>query len=102
LGYLQLLPFVLPITWHTILPKDPIVTSGMDPSSLSGDVENPNEYTALPTQEDDEVSESSTGYPRGQVSISLQEKWEIVSPLLIRYMLPLCEPVRRPEVYSEY
>ncbi|KAJ7120975.1 batten's disease protein Cln3 [Mycena epipterygia] len=49
-------------------------------------------YTPLATAEDDMVGEeegSSPSGPKHNVSLSASDKWRLVRPLLVRYMLPL-------------
>lgn len=51
-------------------------------------------YTPL-AAEDDMVGEeegSSPSGPKANVSLSASDKWRLVRPLLLRYMLPLCKP----------
>lgn len=50
-------------------------------------------YTSLATAEEEltgEEEDSLASVPKYNVSLSASDKWRIVRPLLIRYMLPLC------------
>lgn len=48
-------------------------------------------YAAIPTtDEDDATTPAEVLFPKLKTSLSLQAKWQIVSPLLTKYMLPLC------------
>jgi battenin len=91
------LPFVLPLVWFLLLP---LSASNLDPSvdpagtfqtSISRE-----DYVAVPTDEVDDGNPISpalnpeTPMP-AKTSLSLQDKWHIVKPLLGKYMLPLCE-----------
>lgn len=85
----QCLPFVIPLTFFFVLP----------PSSSSNEDEDetlPVFYTALQTADDDGEEEGS--FPAGpkHISLSPADKLELVKPLLLKYMLPLCTSFQRP------
>lgn len=77
------MPLVIPIAYYVILPL-PEAFASVNISSLEEleeEVDAP--YVALPTDED--VPET----PKAYVSLTLSDKWILVKPLLLRYMLPL-------------
>jgi battenin len=87
-----MLPFIIPLTYFCILPPAGGYSAMVDSRvSWTG---SGSEYTALP---EDEI-ESEGVMPVGVASmivpmpgLSSADKWRLVRPLLIKYMLPLCE-----------
>ncbi|KAI0342458.1 batten's disease protein Cln3 [Trametopsis cervina] len=82
-GLSTVMPLVIPIAYYVILPL-PEAFASVNISSLEEleeEVDAP--YVALPTDED--VPET----PKAYVSLTLSDKWILVKPLLLRYMLPL-------------
>ena len=96
----QLLPFIIPITHQWLLPhRSLFVTIGEDILPPLSPVQ---PYAPVSTRDDEEDEEeplddqdaplNSSAYKSAQtVSLSLQDKWRLVRPLLLRYMLPLCK-----------
>ncbi|ELU38322.1 BTN1 protein [Rhizoctonia solani AG-1 IA] len=91
-GLSALLPFAIPLTYFFVLPPPgdytTVVGSGVEWNNPGS------EYTALPG--DDTEAEDNT--PIGVASavnplpgLSSSDKWRLVRPLLLKYMLPLCE-----------
>ena len=97
-SYSQILPFVIPITYFLILPR-PDRFVGRDFSvAEEDDFDNAPmtaSYTPLPRGEEDAVSvtESET-VVKTPVALSMEDKWRLAKPMLIKYMLPLCESLR--------
>ncbi|KAH7921472.1 batten's disease protein Cln3 [Leucogyrophana mollusca] len=100
-GLSAVLPFVVPLVYFFVLPRPGVF---LHPISQS--------YTAIPSDEatiDAEVEtsplygaeESSLGgaedsndvsiNPKVAVSLSAADKWRLVRPMLVKYMLPLCK-----------
>jgi hypothetical protein len=52
-----------------------------------------NGYAAIPTNDDDSNILAEVPLIKPKTSLSLRAKWEIVSPLLTKYMLPLCTSI---------
>ena len=48
------------------------------------------EYTQLPVSEEDAEAVAETA-PLKTKALSFKEKWELLKPMLPRYMLPLCK-----------
>ncbi|EIN10244.1 batten's disease protein Cln3 [Punctularia strigosozonata HHB-11173 SS5] len=89
-GLSTIMPFVIPLTYFFILPSSNSVA--VHTASNSG-TEIP--YAPLTTTEDEEVLGSDppiVATLEGEsvtVALSAEEKWHLVRPLLLRYMLPL-------------
>ncbi|KAJ7242064.1 batten's disease protein Cln3 [Mycena rebaudengoi] len=93
-GMSSVMPFIIPLTYYFLLPPTSafIASSGAyeddPPSAIPSNVP----YTPLATAEDDLVGEeegSSPSGPKQNVSLSPSDKWRLVRPLLVKYMLPL-------------
>lgn len=98
-GVSCILPSVIPIAYFFLLPKSEMFFSVTAPaSSLTEGAESGQAYEPLATAEDEEdvelEGEEEHSFPSGLKhtgSLSMQDKWRLVKPLLARYMLPLCE-----------
>lgn len=94
----QVLPLVIPLAYYLLLPKParfaalPIPSADEEDFVRSGVAA---EYTPLPTDDDDVpvVAKSPT-------ALSVGDKWHLVKPLLMRYMLPLCTHLSSGSEYS--
>lgn len=92
----QVMPFIIPLTYFYLLPHNSAFIS-LSPAdyeestSLGGASSLP--YTPLPSAEDEDGEEEGSlpPGPRKGVSLSPSDKWRLVRPLLLKYMLPLCE-----------
>jgi len=85
-------PCVVFFGYYGLLPHSSAFLYSSSPNSFD-DQSNPSTlpYTPLATTEDD-VGEEEGVLPRGSiksVSLSASDKWRIVQPLLLKYMLPL-------------
>lgn len=85
---------IIPLTYFFLLPH----LRTFSDVAFSSEVEQDVEYTPLPVHEaEEEVEEEDlrTVVERPDklynVTLSLQDKWTLVKPLLMKYMLPLCE-----------
>jgi battenin len=77
------MPLVIPITYYFLLPHPETFASVPILSTYEEeDVDTP--YTPLPIDDDAIV------VSKASVALSFEDKWELVKPLLLRYMLPLC------------
>ncbi|KAJ7216500.1 batten's disease protein Cln3 [Mycena pura] len=93
-GMSSLMPFIIPLTYVYLLPRPATFLASPDayddhhpPTSTSS-----MPYTPLTTDEDDMVGEEESSSPPGSkhnVSLSPSDKWRIVRPMLLKYMLPL-------------
>lgn len=86
----QVLPFILPLAYFLLLPRP---AAFMHQSSSTS-------YTLVPaddleTEIDDDLSAQddveSRVEPKVTVRLSAADKWRLVKPMLLKYMLPLCE-----------
>lgn len=76
------MPLVIPIAYYFILPQPEAFTFINTSSFEEEEVDAP--YAPLPTDED------AIDVRKTSVSLTLEDKWVLVKPLLLRYMLPLC------------
>ena len=77
------MPLVIPVAYYFILPHPEVFASVPNLSSYEEeDVDAA--YTPLP------MDEGVTDVPKSSVALSFEDKWELVKPLLLKYMLPLC------------
>ncbi|PFH53474.1 hypothetical protein AMATHDRAFT_54557 [Amanita thiersii Skay4041] len=91
-GMSSVLPLVIPLSYLFLLPKPSAFLASHtidDPSSPTG-MGGSMTYTSLPMAED-EIGEEEGALPRSKkgVVLSANDKWRLVRPLLLRYMLPL-------------
>jgi hypothetical protein len=87
----QLLPFVLPLTYWTILPRPQTVKALTEEEVATSPIQT---YAPIPTEENDD--EGGLGQAPGTrhtpySHLTIQDKWNLAKPLLLLYMLPLCE-----------
>ncbi|TFK53001.1 batten's disease protein Cln3 [Heliocybe sulcata] len=84
-GLSAVMPFVIPLTYLFFLPRRDLFTSEEDTSLRAP-------YTPLPAS-DVRTEESAATAPVPSeamiVALSLDDKWRLVKPMLVRYMLPL-------------
>ena len=93
------MPFLIPLTYFFLLPHSsaflfPVTPTVHDdyftpPPALSA-----LPYTPLGAADDDEEGEEEGTYAPGPtkgVHLTVADKVRLVSPLLLKYMLPLCE-----------
>ncbi len=88
---MQVLPLTIPIAYFLLLPN-PSSFTGADIYEDSDDTSGQTSalpYAPLPTSEDEQLTLLS-GSEKG-VALSAGDKWYLVKPMLVRYMLPLCE-----------
>lgn len=90
------MPFILPLTYYFLLPHSTAFVGPLLPEydgDGSSGVASSLPYTRLATE--DEVGEEGS-LPAGSktgIALSASDKWRLVKPLLLKYMLPLCEPL---------
>ncbi|KZT28273.1 batten disease protein Cln3 [Neolentinus lepideus HHB14362 ss-1] len=84
-GLSAVMPFVIPLTYFLLLPGRNSFISAEDPSSQAP-------YTPLPDSDaDTEETVDAVVVPSEAVivALSLDDKWRLVRPMLVKYMLPL-------------
>ena len=88
----QVLPFVAPLTFFFLLPKSSAFLTAFSSPELSASSTFPSSYAPLrTTDEDGEEEESLQSAAPIHKALNMQDKIELVKPLLLKYMLPLCE-----------
>ena len=74
--------FLLPQPWSTYNQEEEVDGTELLAASSTG-------YTSLPTDEDEG---QATGHRQSRVvALSASDKWQLVKPMISKYMLPLCE-----------
>ena len=87
------MPLIIPLAYYLILPRD---AASLSMSSSTYDViqntpAGPSfSYTSIPTTDGAGDDEGDLSSEKG-FSLSVNDKWRLVKPLLLKYMLPLCE-----------
>jgi len=92
-GLSSVLPLVIPLAYFFLLPHSSALLYSLPHEDFSNPpmLTTSRPYTPLATEED-EVGEEEGSHPSGPrrgVALSAGDKWRIVKPLLMRYMLPL-------------
>ncbi|KAJ6588530.1 batten's disease protein Cln3 [Mycena capillaripes] len=92
-GLSSVMPVIIPVTYYFLLPRPTVfLASSAAYEDSSSTVAASMPYTPLATAEDDMAGEeegSSASRPKHNVALSAKDKWRLVRPLLVRYMLPL-------------
>lgn len=92
------MPVVIPATYYFLLPHSTAFLSSHTPATHDGEV-SPSEvvsdhpYISLTADDDPEEERIlAPGFKR-KVDLTLDDKWRLVQPLLLKYMLPLCKSI---------
>jgi battenin len=80
---------VIPLTYFLLLPR-PHVFSAIVLPDIEDNTPSTSEYTQLPVSEEDAGEAVADSAPLKTKAISIGEKWQLLKPLLPRYMAPLC------------
>ena len=83
----------MPLTYFFLLPPTTSFDRGVVPNTRYGAIPalNPTD----PAANEDQENNLKIGIPAStKVSLSAADKWHLIRPLLLRYMLPLCESRR--------
>lgn len=91
------MPLLIPVSYFLILPRPEAFAAlpafaNDEADALDESLTAP--YTPLPTDDDD----VPIG-PKSTIALSAADKWYLVRPLLLKYMLPLCE-CHRPFIHD--
>ncbi|KAN0129210.1 batten's disease protein Cln3 [Lactarius tabidus] len=86
-GLSSVLPFVIPLTYFLLLPR-PDAFSSLVISDAEEAVPS-SEYTQLPVSEEDEGEAMVETAPLKAKTLTMSDKWELLKPMLPRYMAPL-------------
>ncbi|KAF9515000.1 hypothetical protein BS47DRAFT_1328482 [Hydnum rufescens UP504] len=83
-GISSILPLIIPLTYTSLLPAISAFTDldGSEPSTA--------QYMSLPSTDIDAPSAIVAPLNRKAVALTPADKWKLVKPLLVKYMLPLC------------
>jgi len=92
------MPSIIPLTYFFLLPHSSAFINSAAPSNYQDTFSPPPvlsslPYTPLATAED-EAGEEEGSLPAGPkrgIALSPSDKWRLVRPLLMKYMLPLCK-----------
>ena len=87
---MQFLPFIIPIAYYFILPHPDQFFPG---ATYEGDSTLSVSYTQLPNEEDEPDSimvTESEATVTATIALTIQDKWKLAKPMLMKYMLPLC------------
>jgi battenin len=87
----QVLPFVIPLTYFLLLPR-PDVFSILVLPDIEDAAPPLSEYTQLPVSEEDAEEAVAETAQLKVKALNVKEKWELLKPMLPRFMLPLCKP----------
>ncbi|KAH9057339.1 batten's disease protein Cln3 [Lactarius vividus] len=84
-GLSSVLPFVIPLTYFLLLPRPDALSSLVlsDPEEVGLPS---SEYTQLPVSEEDTGEAVADTAPLTAKALSLSDKWELLKPMLPRYM----------------
>jgi battenin len=96
--YQQVMPLIIPLTYLFFLPHNTAFLTFYSPD-VYGDRIRPSRvasslsYTPLATNEEETEEEGSMleVEPKRKVALTIDDKMRLVKPLLLKYMLPLCE-----------
>jgi battenin len=84
----QVLPLVIPLTYFLLLPRpdafSPLATSDTEEAVPSS------EYVPLPVSEEDAGEAVVETAPLKTKTLTIGDKWQLLKPMLPRYMAPLC------------
>ncbi|KAF8635649.1 hypothetical protein AX15_000282 [Amanita polypyramis BW_CC] len=88
-GLSSVLPLIIPLTYFLLLPRPSsfVGESVYDDALSSSEQTSALPYAPIPTTEDEEITLLSST-PKG-AALSASDKWHLVKPLLVKYMLPL-------------
>ncbi|KZV95981.1 batten's disease protein Cln3 [Exidia glandulosa HHB12029] len=91
-GLSAVLPFVTPVVYLVVLPRQEVF-AGINDDSTWEEPATTAEYAPVPTADPSDVfpapAERESSSASEKVSLSLEDKWRLVRPLLFKYMLPL-------------
>ncbi len=86
----KILPFVIPLTYFLLLPR-PHAFSALVLPELENSTSSRSEYTQLPVSEEDAGVAVVEPAPLTTKALSLGDKWQLLKPMIPRYMMPLCK-----------
>jgi battenin len=93
-GLSSVLPLIIPLSYFFLLPKSSVFldSTPYDDVSVAPGPTSDLPYTSIPTIEaSEEASEEASLLPNPKqgATLSARDKWELVKPQFLKYMLPL-------------
>ena len=86
----KVLPFVIPLAYFLLLPRpeafSSLILPEIEDSSLSR-----SEYTQLPVSEENAGVAGVEPALLTTKALSIGDKWQLLKPIIPRYMMPLCK-----------
>ena len=89
-AYPKVLPFVIPLTYFLLLPRPHAFSTFILPE-IEGFASSGSEYTQLPVSEEDDGEAVVETAPLTAKALSVGDKWQLLKPMIPRYMMPLCK-----------
>ena len=86
----KVLPFVIPLTYFLLLPRPHAFSTLVLPEIEEFASSRP-EYFQLPVSEEDDSVPVVEPAPLTTKALSIGDKWQLLKPMVPRYMVPLCE-----------
>jgi battenin len=86
----KVLPFVIPLTYFLLLPR-PHAFSTLAVPGIEDFASSRSEYTQLPVSEEDAGVAVVEPIPLKTKALSIWDKWQLLKPMIPRYMMPLCK-----------
>jgi battenin len=88
----KVLPFVIPLTYFLLLPR-PHAFSALVLPEIEDFASSRTEYAQLPVSEEDAGGAVVEPLPLTTKALSIGDKWQLLKPMIPRYMMPLCKCV---------
>lgn len=97
----KVLPFVIPLTYVLLLPRPQVFSSLILPE-IEDSASSRSEYTQLPVSEEYEGVAVVEPAPLTTKALSIGDKWQLLKPMIPRYMMPLCKYSMIPICLANY
>ena len=97
----KVLPFVIPLTYILLLPNPQAFSSLILPE-IEDSASSRSEYTQLPVSEENAGVAVIEPAPLMTKALSIGDKWQLLKPMIPRYMMPLCKYSVFPMCLAKY
>jgi hypothetical protein len=97
----KVLPFVIPLTYVLLLPRPQAFSSLILPE-IEDSASSRSEYTQLPLSEENAGVAVAGPVPLTTKALSIGDKWQLLKPMIPRYMMPLCKHSVIPMCLAKY
>lgn len=97
----KVLPFVIPLTYFLLLPNPQAFSSLILPE-IEDSASSRSEYTQLPVSEENAGVAVIEPAPLMTKALSIGDKWQLLKPMIPRYMMPLCKCSVIPMCLAKY